>query len=223
MGARPASHRSTGQQSTGQSTGQQGQQSAGQRPIGQRRTAILGAAAELFAARGYRGVTIDDLGRAVGTTGPALYRHFPGKEALLGEVLVDISERLAEQGRSLVGRADAPESALESLLRGHIEFSLDEPVLITVHDRELGNLTDQDRRRVRRLQRGYVEEWVSVLAELRPETPAAALRASVHAAFGLLNSTPHSRGDLSREEMADLLLSMGTAALLAQGTAPSPT
>ncbi|GAB3727407.1 SACE_7040 family transcriptional regulator [Nocardiopsis nanhaiensis] len=223
MGARPASHRSTGQQSTGQSTGQQGQQSAGQRPIGQRRTAILGAAAELFAARGYRGVTIDDLGRAVGTTGPALYRHFPGKEALLGEVLVDISERLAEQGRSLVGRADAPESALESLLRGHIEFSLDEPDLITVHDRELGNLTDQDRRRVRRLQRGYVEEWVNVLAELRPGTPPAALRASVHAAFGLLNSTPHSRGDLSREEMADLLLSMGTAALLAQGTAPSPT
>lgn len=219
MGARPASHRSTGQQSTGQ----QGQHSAGQRPIGQRRTAILGAAAELFAARGYRGVTIDDLGRAVGTTGPALYRHFPGKEALLGEVLVDISERLAEQGRSLVGRADGPEAALESLLRGHIEFSLDEPDLITVHDRELGNLTDQDRRRVRRLQRGYVEEWVNVLAELRPETSPAALRASVHAAFGLLNSTPHSRGDLSREEMADLLLSMGTAALLAEGPAPSPT
>lgn len=182
---------------------------------GGRRAAILGAAARLFAAHGYRGVTIDDLGRAVGTTGPALYRHFPGKEALLGAVLVDISERLAERGRALVSGADDPREALTALLRGHIAFALDEPDLITVHDRELGNLTAEDRRAVRRLQRGYVEEWVGVLARLRPDTPPVALRASVHAAFGLLNSTPHSRGPLSREAMADLLLRMGTAALLA--------
>lgn len=192
------------------------------RPTGERRTAILGAAARLFAAHGYRGVTIDDLGRAVGTTGPALYRHFPGKEALLGEVLVDISERLAQQGRQLVTSTESPEAALEALLRGHIEFSLDEPDLITVHDRELGHLTDEDRRRVRRLQRGYVEEWVNVLAELRPEASRATLRASVHAAFGLLNSTPHSRGPLSRDEMAALLQRMGTAALLAGDLAGDP-
>ncbi|MEU3310354.1 TetR/AcrR family transcriptional regulator [Nocardiopsis sp. NPDC006832] len=183
-----------------------------------RRVAILGAAARLFAAHGYRGVTIDDLGRAVGTTGPALYRHFPGKEALLGAVLVDISERLAERGRDLVSGSDDPGEALTALLRGHIAFALDEPDLITVHDRELGNLTAEDRRRVRRLQRGYVEEWVGVLARLRPDTPASTLRASVHAAFGLLNSTPHSRGSLSREAMADLLLRMGAAALLADDT-----
>lgn len=182
---------------------------------GGRRAAILGAAARLFAAHGYRGVTIDDLGRAVGTTGPALYRHFPGKEALLGAVLVDISERLAERGRALVSGTDDPHEALAALLRGHISFALDEPDLITVHDRELGNLTAEDRRRVRRLQRGYVEEWVGVLARLRPDAPPATLRASVHAAFGLLNSTPHSRGSLSREAMADLLLRMGAAALLA--------
>ncbi|WP_083926771.1 SACE_7040 family transcriptional regulator [Nocardiopsis valliformis] len=213
MGTRP-SGRATDERSSGQ-------RSTSQRPTGERRTAILGAAARLFAARGYRGVTIDDLGRAVGTTGPALYRHFPGKEALLGEVLVDISERLARRGRELVAGADGPETALEALLRGHIEFSLDEPDLITVHDRELGNLTDQDRRRVRRLQRGYVEEWVNVLVELRPRDSHATLRASVHAAFGLLNSTPHSRRALSRDEMAELLLRMGSAALLAGDPVPT--
>ncbi|MGW5878193.1 SACE_7040 family transcriptional regulator [Nocardiopsis terrae] len=200
--------------------GPAGHRQTGQRPTGERRTAILGAAARLFAARGYRGVTIDDLGRAVGTTGPALYRHFPGKEALLGEVLVDISDRLSRRGRELVAGAGSPRDALEALLRGHIEFSLDEPDLITVHDRELGNLTEEDRSRVRRLQRGYVEEWVGVLTELRPASRPATLRASVHAAFGLLNSTPHSRGALSRDEMAALLLRMGSAALLAGEPAP---
>lgn len=190
----------------------------GLRPTGERRTAILGAAAELFARHGYRGVSIDDLGRAVGTTGPALYRHFPGKQALLGEVLVDISDRLARQGGALVARAEGAEAALEALLRGHIAFALDEPALITVHDRELGHLTETDRRRVRRVQRGYVEQWVGVLAELRPGASPTVLRAAVHAAFGLLNSTPHSRGELSRPHMAALLLSMGRAALTAPDT-----
>lgn len=190
----------------------------GARPTGERRAAILGAAAELFAERGFRGVTIDDLGRAVGTTGPALYRHFPGKEALLGEVLVDISDRLSRQGKELVARAASAHEALDLLLRGHIAFSLDEPALITVHDRELGNLTEADRARVRRLQRGYVEEWVAVLAELRPGDSRATLRAAVHATFGLLNSTPHSRGELPRERMTALLLGMSRAALTEPGT-----
>ena len=187
----------------------------GSRPTGDRRAALLSAAAELFAQRGYRSVLIDDIGRAVGTTGPALYRHFPGKQALLGAILVDVSERLSRRGRELVDAAPDPETALTALLRGHIAFALDEPALITVHDRELHHLTEEDRHRVRRLQRGYIEEWVGVLSRMRPHTPAPVLRAAVHAVFGLLNSTPHSRGALPRARMADLLLTMGAAALTA--------
>ncbi|ASU83210.1 TetR/AcrR family transcriptional regulator [Nocardiopsis gilva YIM 90087] len=185
------------------------------RTAGTRRAEILHAAADLFAARGFHGVSIEDLGRAVGTSGPALYRHFPGKEALLAAMLLDISERLAADGRERVAASSGPREALDALLRGHIAFALREPALITVHDRELDNVPEPDRRRVRRLQRGYVEEWVNVLALLRPTAPPEVLRAAVHATFGLLNSTPHSAGRLPEERMAELLLHMGTAALLA--------
>ncbi|MFC7330654.1 TetR/AcrR family transcriptional regulator [Marinactinospora rubrisoli] len=188
-------------------------------PAGSRRATILRAAAGLFAARGFHGVSIDDLGRAVGTTGPALYRHFPGKEALLAAMLLDVSERLATGGETRVAAADGPEAALNSLLDGHIAFALDEPALITVHDRELGNVPTAERRRIRRLQRGYLEQWVRVLADLRPAAPAAVLRAAVHAAFGLLNSTPHILGHLPREDTARLLHTMGRAALLSAGPA----
>lgn len=68
-------------------------------PTRNRRAEILEAAADLFAARGFHGVSIEDIGAAVGVSGPALYRHFSGKEALLTEMLLDISERLREQGR----------------------------------------------------------------------------------------------------------------------------
>ncbi|RNL82118.1 SACE_7040 family transcriptional regulator [Halostreptopolyspora alba] len=190
------------------------------RRFGTRRTEILRAAATLFASRGFHGVSIEELGRAVGTSGPALYRHFPGKESLLAAMLLDVSERLAIGGRERVAVATGPREALDSLLRGHIAFALEEPALITVHDRELGNVPEPERHRIRRLQRGYLEEWVRVLAELRPDRGPDLLRATVHATFGLLNSTPHSAGELPEGRMVALLLDMGSAALLTDGRAP---
>ncbi|MFC4056941.1 TetR/AcrR family transcriptional regulator [Planomonospora corallina] len=178
-----------------------------------RRVEILDAAAELFAVRGFHGVSIEDIGGAVGTSGPALYRHFSGKEALLAEMLLDISERLHASAAERVTAAPDADSALDALLAGQIEFALSHPALITVHDRELGNVPEPARRRIRRLQRLYVEEWVTVLSELYPDCPPARLRAATHAVFGLLNSTPHSAGELPPETMAPLLRAMARAAL----------
>ncbi|MBG0817230.1 TetR/AcrR family transcriptional regulator [Planomonospora sp. ID82291] len=180
-----------------------------------RRTEILDAAAELFAARGFHGVSIEDIGGAVGTSGPALYRHFSGKEALLAEMLLDVSERLHTSAAERVTTAPDAESALDALLAGQIAFALGHPALITVHDRELGNVPEPARRRIRRLQRLYVEEWVTVLSELHPGCPPSRLRAATHAVFGLLNSTPHSAGELPPEAMAPLLHAMARAALAA--------
>ena len=176
---------------------------------------ILAAAAGLFARRGFHGVSIEDLGRAVGTSGPALYRHFPGKQALLSAMLLDISERLLAEGRARVAVADGPAAALDALIAWHVDFALDNPALITVHTRELDNVPDADRRRVRRLQRQYAEVWVSVLARLRPGEAPERLRAAVHAAFGLINSTPYSAGELDRAALAALLGAMARAALIA--------
>lgn len=189
----------------------------GQRRVTGRRAEILAAAAGLFAERGFHGVTIDDLGRAVGTSGPALYRHFRNKEALLAEVLVDISERLLAGGAARAAAASGPGAALDALLGWHIDFALGEPALIVVQERELGNVPVAARNRVRRLQRSYVEEWVNVLAALRPGAPRVRLRAAVHAAFGLLNSTPYSAQQLDRVGMAELLSVMARSALLAAG------
>ncbi|WP_327091318.1 TetR/AcrR family transcriptional regulator [Nonomuraea sp. NBC_01738] len=181
---------------------------------GARRTEILAAAARLFAERGFHGVSIEELGGAVGISGPALYRHFSGKDALLAEMLLDISSRLHSGAAELVTAASGPQEALEALLGGHIDFALREPYLITVHDRELGNVPEPQRRQIRRLQRLYVEEWVTVLSELRPGCAPPRLRAATHALFGLLNSTPHSAGELPPEAAAELLHAMALSALV---------
>ena len=48
-----------------------------------RREQILATAAELFAARGFHGVSVAELGAACGISGPALYKHFSSKQAML--------------------------------------------------------------------------------------------------------------------------------------------
>jgi AcrR family transcriptional regulator len=181
-----------------------------------RREQILQAAAQLFAERGSRAVGVDDVGAAVGVTGPAIYRHFASKDAMLAEMLLRISERLLDGGSRCAAEAgDDAAAQLRALIAFQVDFALDNPALITVQDRDLGSLSDSDAGQVRRLQRRYVEVWVGVLARLHPDADPATCRARAHAVFGLINSTPHSAGRLGRPAMARLLADMAEAAATA--------
>src|ERR1700712_3518412 len=133
-----------------------------------RREQILQVAARLFARHGFHGVTIADLGAAVGVSGPALYRHFPGKEALLAEMLIGISEHLLAGGQEIAATIPDPHDAMGALVAFQADFALREPELIVVQDRDLANLPTNAQRKVRRLQRTYVEIWVDTLRRVHP-------------------------------------------------------
>jgi AcrR family transcriptional regulator len=180
-----------------------------------RRDEIIEIAVGLFAARGYHGVSMDDIGSAAGVTGPALYHHFAGKEAMLVAALIPVSEGLLEGGRARVSQHDGnARGALESLIDFHVEFALANPAVIALHMHELDRLPEEPRRQIRRLQRLYVEEWVNVLTALRPELSAGEARVLAHAAFGLMNSTPFLGGEVDKERRAGLLRAATLAALL---------
>jgi AcrR family transcriptional regulator len=180
-----------------------------------RRQQIIDVAAGLFAERGFNGVSIYDIGSAAGISGPALYKHFASKDALLAEMLVGISERLLTEGRRRAGEADGADAVLRALIEWHVEFALTFPALITVQFRDLKSLSEQDRHTVRRLQRSYVELWVQAISAVVGADEAHA-RSAAHAVFGLINSTPHS-ARLSRSDMADQLRRMALAAVCAGG------
>lgn len=182
-----------------------------------RQAALLREAARLFADHGFNGVSLEDLGTAVGVSGPAIYRHFANKQAVLGALLTGVSRRLLDGGRAVV-EADGPaDEVLARLVEFQVDFALGGADVIRVQDRDLENLSDEDRHSVRRLQREYVEIWVSVLTEVHPDVPDGDLRIRAHAAFGLVNSTSHSvrglrpapkdaevRGILTRMALASL-------------------
>jgi len=177
-----------------------------------RRDQILATAAELFAARGFHGVSVADLGAACGISGPALYKHFVSKDAVLAEMLVSISQDLLDIGRDRVDTAPDAPAALGALIDWHVDFALRHRPLIVVQDRDWQSLPIEARERVRALQREYVDLWAAQLRLVHPGLDLEAARAMSHAAFGLINSTPHS-GLLPDVPMHDLLRQMALGAL----------
>lgn len=182
----------------------------------ERSDALLTAAATLFADRGFSGVSLEDIGAAVGVSGPAVYRHFAGKQALLGALLVGVSSDLVDGGTVVSNAASDDEERMRALIAFHVDFALGHAPVIRVQDRDLAHLNDADRADVRRLQRAYIDLWMTALAALRA-VPSDELRLRVQAGFGLINSTPHSTRSAARSQAATaaVLADMAYAALTA--------
>ncbi|WP_194398603.1 TetR/AcrR family transcriptional regulator [Microbacterium atlanticum] len=184
-----------------------------------RHATILHEAAALFAERGFSGVSLEDIGGAVGVSGPALYRHFANKQALLGAILVEVSERLLAGGRAVLAAHDDPLAQLAAIIDFHVEFALRDADVIRVQDRDLASLSESDRHTVRRLQREYVELWIGILSAVHPDRDEDDLRVRAHACFGLINSTPHTvraaRSRAGSRDVRGILRSMAEASLTA--------
>jgi AcrR family transcriptional regulator len=137
---------------------------------------IITAAAALFRERGYRGTSIDDIGGAVGLTGPALYRHFASKEALLAELL----ERALDRARRDLDAAEAagggPRALLQRIVAAAVAQVADEGELVLVAAREIGHLGQEARTRIVRGQRGILDAWVEALRRARSGGPRAEAR-----------------------------------------------
>ncbi|BBZ08506.1 TetR family transcriptional regulator [Mycolicibacterium doricum] len=189
-----------------------------------RRSQLIAAAERLVAEKGYLAVRLEDIGAAVGVSGPAIYRHFPNKEALLVELLVGISTRLLAGAREVLAGSPDAATILDGLIDFHLDFALGESDLIRIQDRDLIHLPDSAKRQVRRSQRQYVEIWVEVLRAVEPSIDEAEARLMAHAVFGLLNSTPHSvkSGPDKAAEVnwRTVLRAMTVAALASAGRLP---
>jgi AcrR family transcriptional regulator len=177
------------------------------------RERLLESGATLFASRGFLGVGIEELGAQLGLTGPSIYRHFKTKAAILGEMLISVSQSLLDGAEAVRESELKPDLALSQLIHKHIDFALGNADLIKVHERDFANLSEADAKQVRRLQRKYVEIWVDEIVRNRPDASVDQARTMAHAVFGLLNSTPRLRSGQRQEDIAALLHQMAVGAL----------
>lgn len=178
---------------------------------------ILAAAAAIIAARGFHQTRLEDVGSAVGISGPALYRYFSSKEELLAQILIDISVRLVDGARAVleVSRREQwePRHTLRQLLQHHVQFAITEPDRIRIQESEGDNLDSRQRAKVRSLQRLYLTMWMDVLRAEYPELSADQAQMKVQMAAGLINSSRHVLKWAGPEATARGAFDMALAAL----------
>ncbi|MDW6064068.1 helix-turn-helix domain-containing protein [Streptomyces sp. FXJ1.4098] len=85
---------------------------------------LIKVAGELFNERAFDAVTTEMIGARAGVTGPALYRHFPSKRALLIAVLEDPLNELLAHARKTAAEVTDPRKALEEMIDYHVKRSL---------------------------------------------------------------------------------------------------
>jgi AcrR family transcriptional regulator len=79
-----------------------------------RRGEILDAALQVFADKGYAGGSMRDIANVVGVSEPALYRHFPGKQALFLALVRVAAGHLREEAFAILDGI-RPESLREQV------------------------------------------------------------------------------------------------------------
>jgi AcrR family transcriptional regulator len=177
---------------------------------------FIAAAARLFSARGYHSVGINDISAELGLSGPAIYRHYPSKEALLVAVLEEAITSHLEEVRDIVSSGSTSRETLDAIVDHHIKFAYGQTENIVTWRTEFRSLPQADRHYLRYLQRLYIEEWVRTVRSLRPDLTDDQVRACCHAAIAILQSPTEFHSPLGRRELTPLLRRMAREALLAE-------
>jgi AcrR family transcriptional regulator len=182
--------------------------SLGGRAAGRSRADVIEAAGRLFAARGYHGTSMRELGRALGVFGSSLYSHISSKEDLLVEVVGRGAELFQGSADKALSRPGLGANRLAALIEGHIAVVLDHLDEVRTFLNEAGALDEVRRAQVLAARDRYEESFRRVLAEGAADGSLAAnLDPRLGAIFvlSLLNAVERwyrPEGPLGREEIA---------------------
>lgn len=146
-----------------------------------RRQQIAAAAAELFGTRGYENVGMSDIADAVQVRPSALYRHFPSKESLLGEIVGQSVTELA----AVLAAADLTTAAG---LRELASYAVGSRAVAALIQRDLPHLSEASRRQVRSRLRQVGALVAERISAARPALGADAADLLAQAVIAVLQS-----------------------------------
>jgi len=178
-----------------------------------RREAILTEATKLFAARGFAGVSTEDIGGSVGISGPSVYNHFAAKSDILVAAMLRGDEWLRMDMHRAFAAASDPRDGLNRLLGSYCAFVLDNPHLIQVLVSEAEHLPEPERHRTRAAQYAYIAEWVSLLREVHPQWDAVRARIRVQAVQTMMNDIALTPSLRNYAGIDSALVTIGTGLL----------
>ena len=151
--------------------------------------ALLDAAAQLFAMRGYHETTIRDVAVAAGVTPGALYFHVPTKQALLVAVYAEGVDRIIGKMEAAVSYETDPVLRLRRAIAAHLESILDASAFARVIVRVLPEDVPEAAAELRAHRDRYEARFGALIAALHlPEGRSPTLHRVL--LLGALNATP---------------------------------
>ena len=178
-----------------------------------RRDQILDAAATLFAENGYSGVGVDDIGRAVGITGPSVYKHFSSKLAILLGIGQRSATRLEAGVMSAYGGAGTlsgppsadPAKILGLLVDSYVEVITASPDLSVAFNNAYALAGQPSAVDLVDVQRRYVARWMDLLRQVDPGLSREQAAVSVHSALSVVNDAVRVGRGTSRPEFPAIM------------------
>jgi AcrR family transcriptional regulator len=167
---------------------------------------ILEVSAEAFYQKGFHGVGVDEIGKRAGLSGPAIYRHFGGKDEILATLLNEAMDELMSATVPIHGD---PARDLDRALRHHAEFAVAHRHLVNLYQREVRSLADPWKRAFDRRRAQYTERWERLVAQRFPGMPPATVAAVTQACLGMVFSVSYwPARALGHDDVSGLLLDL---------------
>ncbi len=173
-----------------------------------RKAQIVRVAARAFSERGYHPVGVDEIAAEVGISGPALYRHFANKYALLVAAAEAGAQQLLDAARSADEAGLDPKTRLTALIRALAEHTIDVRREGGLYRWERRYLERADRARIRVIYDELQDMIESAVANLRPDAPPADVELLSTGMLGVIGSITAHRTALSNARLTDLILDM---------------
>jgi AcrR family transcriptional regulator len=184
-----------------------------------RRAQIAMAAAELFCAHGYHGVGIDEIAASVGISGPAVYRHFPTKYAILVEATRNLVDASLTATKPPPGAGD-PAERLDTVLAALAALAVERRRVGGLYQWEGRYLAPEHRAEFRAGLATLVGRLARPLRRLRPDLPAAGADSLARAALSAFGSVATHRAPLPKGRAEQTLCRAARAVLAAEPMAP---
>jgi AcrR family transcriptional regulator len=98
------------------------------------RAALVGAARELFAEKGFAATSRDEIAARAGVTRGALYHHFDSKTAVAAAVVAELEDELVERVVAAAGEAEGVREQLHEGCRAYMDACADPTVARVLAD-----------------------------------------------------------------------------------------
>jgi TetR/AcrR family transcriptional regulator, cholesterol catabolism regulator len=177
------------------------------------REEILANATKLFANRGFRAVSLEEIAAELGYGKSSIYYYYNSKDDLLWEIYRYITDRYMTEAKKIYDQRKSSADQMSSLIRMHVSFLAQNKEWTTVFFRDISELPVDRQTDVRKIIVQYNWFFKSVYqegverGEFKPLSPEIAVNAILGACNWMVNWFDPNRGH-SAQDIGDQFVNL---------------